>query len=33
MIHDKDYIIRIVKQFSEFLSRLLLEKNEGELPE
>ncbi|SFI90222.1 hypothetical protein SAMN05421638_1441 [Kaistella treverensis] len=33
MIHDKDYIIRIVKQFSEFLSKLLLEKNEGELPE
>ncbi len=33
MIQDKDYIIRIVKQFSEFLSRLLLEKNEGELKE
>lgn len=31
MIHDKDYIIRIVKQFSEFLSTLLLGKNEGEL--
>lgn len=33
MIHDKDYIIRIVKQFSEFLSKLLLEKYEGTLPE
>ncbi len=33
MIHDKDYIIRIVKQFSEFLSKLLLEKNEGKVPE
>jgi len=33
MIHDKDYIIRIVKQFSEFLAMKLLEKNEGELPE
>ncbi len=33
MIHDKDYIIRIVKQFSEFLSKMLLEKNEGELKE
>ena len=33
MIHDKDYIIRIVKQFSEFLSKLLLAKNEGELSE
>lgn len=33
MIHDKDYIIRIVKQFSEFLSMKLLEKNEGQLPE
>jgi hypothetical protein len=33
MIHDKDYIIRIVKQFSEFLSKLLLEKNKGKLPE
>ncbi|TXF76050.1 hypothetical protein [Chryseobacterium sp.] len=33
MIHDKDYIIRIVKQFSEALSKLLLEKNEGTLPE
>ena len=33
MIHDKDYIIRIVKQFSEFLAKLLLEKNEGKLPE
>jgi len=33
MIHDKDYIIRIVKQFSEMLSKLLLGKNEGELSE
>lgn len=33
MIHDKDYIIRIVKQFSEFLAMKLLEKNEGQLPE
>ena len=24
MIHDKDYIIRIVKQFSEFLSKMIL---------
>ena len=32
MIHDKDYIIRIVKQFSEFLSKMILGgKNEGEL--
>lgn len=29
MIHDKDYIIRIVKQFSEFISGLLVGKNEG----
>lgn len=33
MIHDKDYLIRIVKQFSEFLAKLLLEKNEGTLPD
>lgn len=33
MIHDKDYIIRIVKQFSEFLAKLILEKPEGELSE
>ncbi|WP_234109445.1 hypothetical protein [Chryseobacterium sp. R2A-55] len=33
MIHDKDYIIRIVKQFSEMLATLLLGKNEGMLPE
>ncbi|QDP85360.1 hypothetical protein FNJ88_07210 [Chryseobacterium sp. SNU WT5] len=33
MIHDKDYIIRIVKQFSESLDKLLLQKYEGELPE
>ncbi|WP_187478495.1 hypothetical protein [Amniculibacterium sp. G2-70] len=31
MIHDKDYIIRIVKQFSEALNRLILEKNEGKI--
>lgn len=24
MIHDKDYILRIVKQFSEFLSKMIL---------
>ncbi len=33
MIHDKDYIIRIVRNFSAYLSKLLLEKIEGELPE
>lgn len=34
MIHDKDYIIRIVKQFSEFLSKMILGgKNEGDLIE
>ena len=34
MIHDKDYIIRIVKQFSEFLSKMIFGgKNEGELSE
>lgn len=33
MIHDKDYIIRIVRQFSDFLSGLLLGKNEGEASE
>ena len=34
MIHDKDYIIRIVKQFSEFLSKMILGgKDEGELSE
>ena len=34
MIHDKDYIIRIVKQFSEFLSKMILEgKNEGDVTE
>lgn len=31
MIHDKDYIIRMVKEFSNFLSKLFLGKNEGEL--
>lgn len=30
MIHDKDYIIRIVKQFSEMIASMLLGKNEGE---
>ena len=29
MIHDKDYIIRIVKQFSEMIAHMLLGKNEG----
>ncbi len=33
MIHDKDYIIRIVKQFSEMLAKIILGKNEGELAE
>ncbi|KIA90102.1 hypothetical protein [Kaistella jeonii] len=34
MIHDKDYIIRIVKQFSEFLSKMILGgKNEDDLIE
>ncbi len=34
MIHDKDYIIRIVKQFSEFLSKMILGgKNEGDFME
>ena len=34
MIHDKDYIIRIVKQFSEFLSKMILGgKNEGDVTE
>lgn len=34
MIQDKDYIIRIVKQFSEFLSKMILGgKNEGDLSE
>lgn len=31
MIHDKDYIMRIVKQFSELLATMMLGKNEGEL--
>lgn len=30
MIHDKDYMIRMVRQFSNFLSKLLMGKNEGE---
>lgn len=29
MIHDKDYMMRMVRQLSEFLSRMLLGKNEG----
>ncbi|MEN2434061.1 DUF6483 family protein [Weeksellaceae bacterium A-14] len=29
MIHDKDYMIRMVREFSNFLSKLLLGKNEG----
>ena len=29
MIHDKDYIIRIVKQFSEFLSKMILDGESG----
>ena len=29
MIHDKDYMMRMVMQFSDFLSKLLLGKNEG----
>ena len=34
MIHDKDYIIRIVKQFSEFLSKMILGgNNEGDIKE
>ena len=33
MIHDKDYIIRIVKQFSEMIANMLLGKIEGTLPE
>ena len=34
MIHDKDYIIRIVKQFSEFLSKMILGgENGGDLVE
>lgn len=33
MIHDKDYIIRIVKQFSEMIANMLLGKNEGTIEE
>lgn len=29
MIHDKDHLMRIVKQFSEFIASRLLGKNEG----
>lgn len=29
MIHDKDYMMRMVRQFSEFLSKLILGNNEG----
>lgn len=31
MIHDKDYILRIVKQFSEFLTKRILGENEEEI--
>ena len=30
MIQDKDYMIRLVRQFSNFLSKLILGKNEGD---
>lgn len=33
MIHDKDYLIRMVRQFSEVIARMLLGKNEGKLKE
>lgn len=33
MIHDKDYIMRIVKNFSDMLSKLILGKNESDLIE
>ncbi len=33
MIHDKDYIMRIVKNFSNMLSKLILGKNESDLIE
>lgn len=34
MIHDKDYIIRIVKQFSEFLGKMIMGgKNDGDSTE
>jgi len=33
MIHDKDYMIRMVREFSNFLSKLLLGKNEGSTEE
>lgn len=29
MIHDKDFMIRQIKQFSEFIAAMLLGKNEG----
>ena len=29
MIHDKDYMMRLVRQFSELLAKLILGKNEG----
>lgn len=29
MIHDKDYMMRMVRQFSELLAKLILAKNEG----
>ncbi len=33
MIHDKDYMMRMVRQFSNLLSKLILDKNEGEFME
>ena len=30
MIQDKDFMIRLVRQFSNFLSKLILGKNEGD---
>ncbi len=30
MIQDKDYMVRLVRQFSGFLSKLILGKNEGD---
>lgn len=33
MIHDKDFMMRIVRQFSNLLSKLILGKNEGEFIE
>lgn len=33
MIHDKDYIMRIVRNFSDMLSKLILGKNESDVIE